>query len=87
MLTSGSFIDLLKNTHKEIFNFDCGLFLMLHIAVIYKNYEFLYCLKIEYYIFACVKRFGMFLSQTWLNVEFDFTQFFFLIFRRETFQM
>lgn len=26
MLTSGSFIDLLKNTHKEIFNFNCGLF-------------------------------------------------------------
>lgn len=52
MLTSGSFIDLLKNTHKEIFNFNCGLFLMLHIAVIYKNYEFLYCLKIVYYIFA-----------------------------------
>lgn len=52
MLTSGSFIDLLKNTHKEIFNFNCGLVLMLHIAVIYKNYEFLYCLKIEYYIFA-----------------------------------
>lgn len=52
MLISGSFIDLLKNIYKEIFNFDCSFFLMLYIVVIYKNYEFLYCLKIEYYIFV-----------------------------------